>query len=204
MYQLYSIIQGPKKEFGDGILSVVLGAPLMITKNLNHLPIPLVTGAIIEFYGFSNDDNRDGPSTIVDLPQYMLVRLNAENEDIIHIPGLPVNVVPIWSDSFKYSMGRGKWARLKQFPVTLAYAIIDFKYQSQTYEWLRVDLKKPHTGAASVMSSYVSLSRGQTLSILRPFNPDDFRAPIPEELVAELKWEEEICKQTHYEIVSLM
>lgn len=103
--------------------------------------------------------------------------------------------MPIWPESFKYNEGHGRWARLRQFPVTLAYAITDFKCQSQTYEWLRVDIKKPHVGSASVMSPYVQLSRGQSLqrlSILRPFDPDDLRAPISDELKAELKWEQEM------------
>ena len=54
-------------------------------------------------------------------------------------------------------------------------------------------------GAASVMSPYVQLSRGQSLqrlSILRPFDPDDLRAPISEELKAELKWEKEMSELT--------
>src|SRR5947207_5294041 len=199
MHRLYSIIQGPKKTFGDGILSVIPGAPLMITKNQNHLPIALVNGAIVKFYGFGGDENPDPASTIIDLPQYMLVRLSSESKETIHIPGLPINVVPVWPVSFTYKMGHGRWTRLKQFPVTLAYAITDFKSQSQTFEWLRVDIKKPHTGAASVMSPYVQLSRGQALqrlSILRPFNPDDLRAPIPDELLAELKWEQEMSTRT--------
>ena len=139
----------------------------MITKNLNRLPIPLVNGAIVEFYGFSGSTkDNDGTSTIIDLPQYMLIRIHSQNEEDIHIPGLSVNVVPIWSESFRYSVGHGRWARIKQFPVTLAYAITDFKCQGQTYEWLRVDIKRPHTGAASVMSPYVQLSRGQALQRL--------------------------------------
>lgn len=45
------------------------------------------------------------------------------------------------------------------------------------------------------MSPYVQLSRGlslQRLSILRPFDPDDLRALIPDELKAELRWEQEM------------
>jgi hypothetical protein len=134
-HQIYSIIQGPKKTIGDGVLSVIPGAPLMITKNLNHLPIPLVNGAIVELYGFGGAENQDATSTTIDLPQYMLVRLHSENEEkVIHIPGFPINVVPIWPESFRCNIGHGKWARLKQFPVTLAYAITDFKCQGQTYE----------------------------------------------------------------------
>ena len=49
------------------------------------------------------------------------------------------------------------------------------------------------------MSPYVQLSQGQSfqrLSILWPFDPDDLRAPISEELQAELKWEKEISELT--------
>ena len=108
-------------------------------------------------------------------------------------------MVPIWSESFRYNAGHGRWAKLKQFPVTLAYVLTDFKCQGQTYEWLRVDIKRPHVGAASVMSPYVQLSRSQSLqrlSILRPFDADDLRAPISEELKAELKWEQEMDEKT--------
>jgi hypothetical protein len=200
LHQIYSIIQGPKKAMGDGVLSLIPGSPLMITKNLSHLPMLLVNGAIVEFYGFSNSTDQSSTSGIIDLPDYMLVRLQPKTDDeTIHLSGLPVNVVPIWPESFKYNAGHGKWARLKQFPVTLAYAITDFKCQSQTYEWLRVDIKRPHVGASSVMSPYVQLSRGQSLqrlSILRPFDADDLRAPISEELKAELRWEQEINETT--------
>jgi ABC-type dipeptide/oligopeptide/nickel transport system ATPase component len=200
LHQIYSVIQGPKKTLADAVLSVVPNAPLMITKNLNHLPVPLVNGAIVEFYGFSGSTNGEMDSTIVDLPEYMLVRLCPKPGDpAVQISGLPLNVVPIYPESFKYNEGHGRWARLRQFPATLAYAITDFKCQSQTYEWLRVDIKKPHVGAASVMSPYVQLSRGQSLqklSILRPFDSDDLRAPIPEELKAEIKWEQEMSEKT--------
>jgi ATP-dependent DNA helicase PIF1 len=196
--QLHSIIQGPKKALGDGVLSVTIGAPLMVTKNLNHLPVPLVNGEIVEFYAFSDDTGQGLASAIIELPHYLLVKL-LSNKKTIHIPGLPENVVPIFPESFKYNDGHGRWARLRQFPVTLAYAITDFKCQGQTYPWLRVDIKKPHTGGASVMSPYVQLSRGQSLerlSILRPFDPEDLRAPIPDELTAELRWEQKMSELT--------
>ena len=49
------------------------------------------------------------------------------------------------------------------------------------------------------MSPYVQLSQGQSLqrlSILRPFDSDDLHALIPKELMAELKWEEEMSRLT--------
>ena len=143
-------------------MSVIPGAPLMISKNLSHLHVSLVNDAIVEFYGFSESMRGYMSSAIIDLPHYMLVKLQSKDK-IILIPGLPENVVPIWPESFKYNAGHSRWGRLRQFRVTLAYAITDFKCQGQTYEWLRVDIKKPHTGASSVMSLYVQLSRGQSL-----------------------------------------
>ena len=83
--------------------------------------------------------------------------------------------------------------------MTLFYSITDFKCQSQIYEWLKVNIKRPHIGAVSVMSPYVQLSQCQSLqhlSILRPFDSDDLRAPISEELKAELKWEKEMSELT--------
>ena len=107
LHQLYSIIQGPKKAIGDEILSVIPGAPLMISKNLSHLHVPLVNGAIVEFYGFSESMRGYMSSAIIDLPHYMLVKLQSKDK-IIHIPGLPENVVPIWPESFKYNAGHGR------------------------------------------------------------------------------------------------
>jgi hypothetical protein len=102
-------------------------------------------------------------------------------------------------ESFKFNAGHGRWAKLTQFPVTLAYAISDYKRQGQTYYAHHVDIKRPATGDASVMSPYVQLSRGQSLnrlSILRPFDPVDLRVPIPDELVKDLEWEEQMAKKT--------
>ena len=51
--RLYRVIQGPRKALADGIPSVIPSAPLLITKNLNYLPIPLVNGTIVHFFGFA-------------------------------------------------------------------------------------------------------------------------------------------------------
>ena len=194
----YSIIQGPKNALGDGILSVIPGAPLIITKNLKYLPVPLMNGNIVEFYGFANVPSQEQGIGILSAPQYMLVKLRSE-ETVVQIEGLPPDVVPIWPESFRYNAGHGRWVRLLQFPATLAYAISDYKCQGQTYDFLRVDIKKPNTGNASVMSPYVQLSRSRSLhglSILRPFDPDELRAPIPDELKEELEWEQMMSKRT--------
>src|SRR5436305_9667397 len=134
LHQIYSLIQGPKKALEDEVLSVILEASLMITKNLNYLPVPLINGAIVEFYEFCESTMAGINSSIIELSQYMLIRLQRNADEVIQISGLSANVVPIWSESFKYNSGHGRWARLRQFSVTLAYAITDFKCQSQTYK----------------------------------------------------------------------
>ena len=49
------------------------------------------------------------------------------------------------------------------------------------------------------MSLYVQLSRVRSLnglSVLRPFNPEELRTPIPQHLKYELQWEEEMNEIT--------
>ena len=56
-YQIYSFIQSSKKALGNAVLSVMPEAFLIITKNLNHLLVPLLNGAIVELYGFCESTN---------------------------------------------------------------------------------------------------------------------------------------------------
>src|SRR6266496_4174599 len=73
--EVYNIKGGRSKVKGDGILSVIPGAPLMITKNID-IPLGLVNDAIVEFYGFADSDGaliRD--EIIATPPTYMLVKL---------------------------------------------------------------------------------------------------------------------------------
>ena len=61
-----------------------------------------------------------------------------------------------------------------------------------------MDLKKP-AGRCPSTSPYVQLSRARIshrLSILRPFSPDELLSPPPEELILELKWQEDKAKET--------
>jgi len=189
-----------KKTLGDGILSLIPNAPLVVTKNLKYLSIPdhpVVNGSIVEFYGFYNAQQQH-TTILFEPPDYILVKLRSE-QTVIQLPGLPRNVVPIKPESFRYNAGHGRWATLVQFPVVLAYAISDYKCQGQTYESCRVDITKPSSGSASTMSPYVQLSRCRSLhslSILRRFDPEDLRAPIPEQLEREIEWEASVAEAT--------
>jgi len=80
-------------------------------------------------------------------------------EDLdITLPGLPRSVLAIQPKTFTYRSGKPK-ATFYQFPVTMSYAITDYKCQSLTFEQVVVDLKHPSTGFAPAASAYVQLSR---------------------------------------------
>src|SRR5579859_1999326 len=83
--------------------------------------------------------------------------------------------------------------------VTLAYAITDFKCQGQTFDWIWADIKKPPTGFSPCMSPYVQLSRVKCLdhlSIMCPFTKEELCSALPDELLKELEWEEEMVRKT--------
>ena len=92
-------------------------------------------------------------------------------------------------------------AKLRQFPVTLAYAITDYKCQGITIKTSQViiDLARPSTGKPPASSAYVQLSRVQSiqqLSILRPFDPAELRKPLHPKLLAELDWQKMRTQET--------
>ena len=197
--EVYNIKGGRSKIKGDGILSVIPGTPLMIKDNID-IPLGLINGAIVEFYGFADSNGaliRD--EIIATLPTYMLIKLKHDVRVEIALPGLPPSIVGIEPMSLAYNAGLEKAATYSQFPVTLAYAITDYKCQGQTFRWIVVDLKKPNGGYSPTSSPYVQLSRAKTLaslSILRPFDPAELRSPLSKDLLAELEWQAQKAKET--------
>ena len=198
--EVYNVKGGRLKIKGDGILSVIPGTPLMIMDNID-IPLGLVNGAIVEFYGFADSNGaliRD--EIITTLPTYMLIKLKHDVGVEIALPGLPPSVVGIEPKLLTYKLaGLGKAATYSQFPVTFAYAITDYKCQGQTFKWVVVDLKKPNGGYSPTSSPYVQLSRAKTLvslSILRPFDPGELLTPLSKDLLAELEWQAQKAKET--------
>src|SRR5579859_1811715 len=125
---------------------------------------------------------------------------------VVPVPGkmfrivhFPPGVFPLPTLSLTFSHSKQK-AMFSQFPVTLAYAIMDYKCQGETYfNGLLTDLGKPLTGSTEAASLYVQLSRVQYLqylSIMRDFDPAELHIPLPENLIDELKWEEQMDKMT--------
>ena len=74
----------------------------------------------------------------------MLVKLKHDVGVEIALPGLPPSLVGIEPMSLTYKAGLGKGVIYSQFPVTLVYAITDYKCQGQTFRCVVVDLNKPN------------------------------------------------------------
>jgi len=128
----------------------------------------------------------------------MLVKLKHDVGIQIALPGFPPSVIGIEPVLSTYNGSHGKTVTYLQFPVTLAYAITDYKCQGQTFEWVIVDLKKP-SGRSPASSPYVQLSRARTrtrLSILRPFDPTELQSDLSKHILAELEWQTQKAKET--------
>ena len=131
-------------------------------------------------------------------PAYMLVKLKHDVGIEVSLPGLPSSVVGIEPVSLTYNGGRGKAVTYFQFPITLTYAITDYKCQGQMFTWVIVDLKKLSGGYSPTSLPYVQLSRAKTLaslSILRPFDPTELQSPLSKDFLAELEWQEQKAKE---------
>ena len=122
----------------------------------------------------------------VSTPQFMLVRVPDKG---IKIHGLPLDVVPIKTIRFKYSAGNRHSVIVRQFPVTLAYAVTDYKSQSKTYDSILLDLKRPFRGSAPPASLYVQLSRCRNLESVSIIHPFDVKEPLSPQLIDKLRWQ---------------
>jgi hypothetical protein len=94
----------------------------------------------------------------------MLVKLLHNPGTEVHIEPLPTSVIPITTEEFTHNYGHERSAKIEQFPVTLAYAITDFKCQGETFPYVVVDLKKPSQRFTPATSAYFQLSRTTALA----------------------------------------
>ena len=129
----------------------------------------------------------------------MLVKFKHDVGVELTLPGLHPYIIGIEPTSLTYNAGRGKVVTYFQFPLTLVYAITDYKCQGQTFTWIVVDLSKPNGGYSSISSPFVQLSRAKIrdrLSILRRFDPAELLSALSEDLLTELEWQAEKAKET--------
>ena len=159
--------------------------------------IDLVNGKIIYFHGFVDVQGKRQDGYIISPPVYMLVWVPGSK---IQLSNLPVGVIPMPPFTFTFKVGVKGSATFRQFAATLAYAITDYKCQGDTYgDGLLSDLRKPLTGSTEAASLYVQLSRVRSLrqlSIMRSFDPDELRTPLPVDLLKELEWEAQMDEET--------
>jgi hypothetical protein len=156
-----------------------------------------VNGAIVELYGFAVRE-KAVPGEPLDPTQCcMLIQVNEDRH--IQREGLPPNVVALDNERFTFNAGHHRSVTIRQFPVTLAFVITDYKCQGQTYQFVLADLKKPIRGGSPASSLYVQLSRCRSLnnlSIMRPFQADELCTSLSSELLTELEWQENLAEQT--------
>ena len=159
--------------------------------------IDLVNGKIVHFHGFADEQGKRQDGNVISPPAYMLIRVPGSK---VQLGDFPVGIIPMRPSTFTFKIGAKGSAKFRQFAVTLAYAITDYKCQGDTFiEGLLSDLRKPLTGSTEAASLYVQLSRVQSLqqlSIMRSFDPEELRTPLPRELVKELEWETQMDEET--------
>ena len=99
---------------------------------------------------------------IIQPPEYILVKVISGTKTP-RIDGLPEGLVTIKPELHKCYFKNRKHFYALQFPLTLAYAITDFKCQSKTFNGkVACDLAQPD-GLCSAASIYVQLSRVRRL-----------------------------------------
>lgn len=158
----------------------------------------LVNGQIVTLYGFTDSQTNLPAGRIISAPVFMLVKVPGSD---VKIGEFPVGVIPLRRSDFTFRPAKTKiGVKYKQFAVTLAYAITDYKCQGETYsDGLLTDLRKPLTGSTDAASLYVQLSRVrslQQLSIMRDFDEVELRKPLSDDLIKELEWEERMDRMT--------
>lgn len=156
-----------------------------------------MNGAIVEFYGFVGREKPESGEPVDPTQCCMLIKVNGDRH--IQCEGLPPNVIALDNERFTFNAGHHRSVTIRQFPVTLAYVITDYKCQGQTYHFVIADLKKPIRGGSPAASLYVQLSRCRclnNLSIMRPFQAEELRTPLSNELLAELEWQENLAEHT--------
>ncbi len=91
-------------------------------------------------------------------------------------PTLPPNVYPVFPDCSTLKLSQGDISRL-QPPITLGFALIEYKVQGTTFDNTIVDLKRQSKGGIGMhkqfCSTYVQLSRLYSFTGLRLLQPID-------------------------------
>lgn len=199
-----------------GLLPLIPGMPVLLTDNIcNQLGLTNGTTGIFKKLIYETDSDLEPSqnenlifpieSTIfVRKPITVLVEIPTCNINGV-FKGLPNKVIPIplsqgtftistnkiLNTSAKNFFKKPKQFSIKrvQFPIVPAYAITTYKSQGQTMIKIVIDLVLPPFASKEIATSYVPLSRVQTLDnilILRDFKFESINIPQTQDQILEL------------------
>ena len=128
------------------------------------------------------------------MPSYILVKLTCTRAT--PLKGLQDNVIPIEPAITTYRIriqqDKGhtiqKTVQCRQFPMTAAYAFMDYRSQEQTLPYVIINIGSPPTGTLSLFNLYVALSRSSgraSIRLLHDFDDKLFMASHNPALVDE-------------------
>lgn len=186
-------------------LHLAIGAKISLTCNIKT-EIGLVNGAegvvadILLVPNTITHRSDSAPNCIFsDRPPIILFRPNNPHPALLsyqftgleHYPPGLVPIVPV-ERTFRAEIYAGTLQRMtvtrQQLPITLSYAITDYKAQGRSLHHAFLDLKAPPR-KRDANSFYVMLSRLTSLEglrLLRDFDPTKLMVPLPLPLAAEL------------------
>jgi hypothetical protein len=148
----------------------------------------------------------EGHMVLRHVPEVVYVSLAARTttqqpSDILELPGLPAQIVPLYPISTTFAVkhpgsalgnqsrsyreiGIHRW----QFPLVPSFATTDYKAQGATLDCMIADLSRPQDGRFNFANLYVMLSRVRRLSdlvLLQPLDDGVCRMSAPSEQIAD-------------------
>lgn len=195
---VFQIQDGEHGATGPGLLYYCQGMPVSVLSNL-CTPLGIVNGARATAYGvvthpdgksnftlkttlltFKATYMRIDPLTLLCSRPARCILLQREKDLKIPFPTLPANVYPVFPERSTVALSAGSISRL-QIPITLGFALTDYKVQGATFTSAVVDLKRQTKSSASgqhkrFCSTYVQLSRLRSfdgLGLLQPIDMSD-------------------------------
>ena len=181
MEQFFSgrVFQGRQRQKihrkAEDFVEIAIGMKIMITENI-CTDVDIANGSRGTIIDIVLDERE--PAHVANAceiylefqPAYVLVRLEGERSQKIHLSGLEVGVVPITprSSSFKAVLGDQMPSITRtQLPLTPAYAFTDYRGQGQSLRPVLVDAHKTTNGKLSAFNVYVACSRAVSQDMIR-------------------------------------
>ena len=129
------------------------------------------------------------------LPLYILVKMVRTRAS--RLPGLENNMIPIQPASTSISISLRtassgesvkRTVQRRQFPMTVGYALTDYRAQGQTIPYVIIDIARPPSGKLDLFDLDVALSRSRgrhSVRLLRDFDDHIFLASHDTNLMQE-------------------